>query len=134
VQADTRKTILQLVVVGAMQAMQSAYNNPDSGGSLSSGGGSGGGDDDPNWIKKMMDHARSKEARTISVPSEDGDADADGDNEEGWYEKNGKIYYTRYPGDWTNTNRSGAWYIYIYVTLYVYMFLPPPTHPCPPPI
>ena len=80
----------------------------------------------------MMDHARSKEAKTISVPSEDG-TDADGDNEEGWYEKNGKftILVILVTGR-TQTGQGPGIYTYMLHYMYICSSPPPPTLAHPP--
>ena len=106
-----------MAVAGAMQAMGATYANDHGAG----GGGGGGGRDDAEWIRKMMEHGRMK-SKVFSAPVVEVVDDPD---DPGWhYRGDGKIVYTRFPGDNVVTDRSGAHGIY--ATLYI--SLPPNPH------
>ena len=113
--------------------------------------GGGGGDDpnknDPEWIKKMMDFQSAKAgkrglAEMIGVDEEEEEVTPD----PGWYSKGGKVFYTKYPGNNTDTGRQGSFHLYIYIPVYIlhiiythiYIYIytcpPPPTLPSPPSI
>ena len=104
-----------------MHAMGSMYGAASS----SSGGGGPGDGDDPEGFKKAMEQAANK-GKVMNLSPQDlcfSEDEEDGDGP-GWYQRqDGKIVYTRFPGDWTDTGRSGVG-VYIYICIYP---LPLPT-------